>query len=61
MTDLFALRVPGARHACPTCEDWGTVVAPDGRGTVTCPEPGCATAARTTGAASQSSNPPADA
>jgi hypothetical protein len=22
---------------CQTCQDWGTVVAPDGRGTVPCP------------------------
>ncbi len=61
MTDLSALRVPGARYACPRCEDWGTVVAPGGRGTVTCTEPGCTAAARTAGGAPQTSNLPPDA
>lgn len=61
MTDLFALRVPGARYACPTCEDWGTVVAPGGRGTTACPEAGCAAAARGTGAVPQTSDPLAGA
>jgi len=59
--DLAALRIPGARYACRSCEDWGTVVAPDGRGTVACPEPGCAAATRAAGGAPPSTNLPADA
>ncbi len=30
---------PHSKYRCPRCEDWGTLVAPDGRGTVPCPEP----------------------
>jgi hypothetical protein len=26
------------RYRCGHCQDWGTVVAPDGKGTVPCPE-----------------------
>jgi hypothetical protein len=25
------------RYQCTRCEDWGIVVAPDGRGTIPCP------------------------
>jgi hypothetical protein len=25
------------RYQCTRCEDWGTVVAPNGRGTIACP------------------------
>lgn len=25
------------RYLCPSCKDWGTVIAPDGHGTVPCP------------------------
>jgi hypothetical protein len=59
--DLAALRIPGARYACPDCEDWGTVVGPDGRGTVACPAPGCPAAGRVAGGASPSNEPSADA
>lgn len=27
------------KFQCRTCEDWGTILAPDGRGTLPCPEP----------------------
>lgn len=30
---------PHPKYRCRRCEDWGTVVAPDGRGTLPCPEP----------------------
>ncbi|HZU57057.1 MAG TPA: hypothetical protein VFA06_14390 [Actinocrinis sp.] len=30
---------PYAKFKCATCEDWGSVVAPGGRGTLSCPEP----------------------
>ncbi|WP_327069275.1 hypothetical protein [Kitasatospora sp. NBC_01302] len=29
---------PRPRYDCPTCQDWGTVIAPDGKGTQPCPE-----------------------
>lgn len=42
---------PRPKYRCPRCEDWGTLVAPGGRGTVPCPEPihHDATTAPTTG------------
>lgn len=30
---------PYPKFTCATCEDWGSVVAPDGHGTLPCPEP----------------------
>ena len=30
---------PYPKFQCPRCEDWRTLVAPDGRGTLPCPEP----------------------
>lgn len=30
---------PYRKFRCARCEDWGSVVAPDGRGTLPCPEP----------------------
>lgn len=30
---------PCPKYRCPRCEDWGTLIAPGGRGTVPCPEP----------------------
>lgn len=30
---------PYPKFRCRRCEDWGIVVAPDGRGTLPCPEP----------------------
>ncbi|MDH6125947.1 hypothetical protein [Kitasatospora sp. GP82] len=33
-TSTFA---PRPRYDCGTCQDWRTVVAPDGKGTVPCP------------------------
>lgn len=28
---------PRPRYDCDTCQDWGTVVTPDGKGTAPCP------------------------
>jgi hypothetical protein len=30
---------PYPKFRCPRCEDWTTLLAPDGRGTLPCPEP----------------------
>lgn len=30
---------PHPKYRCARCEDWGTLVAPDGRGTAPCHEP----------------------
>lgn len=30
---------PYPKYRCRRCEDWGSIVAPDGRGTLLCPEP----------------------
>jgi hypothetical protein len=37
---------PNPKFDCARCEDFGTVVGADGRGTASCPEPGCPQAAR---------------
>jgi hypothetical protein len=29
---------PKPRHDCDHCGDWGTIVAPDGKGTRPCPQ-----------------------